>query len=33
MKHGKAKIKACSRLTLGASCVPLAKEMMNTKNM
>jgi hypothetical protein len=33
MKHGKAKIKACVRLTPRASCVPLAKQKMNTKNM
>jgi hypothetical protein len=26
MKHGKAKIKACSRLTSRSSCVPLAKK-------
>jgi hypothetical protein len=31
MKHGKAKIKACVRFTLGASCVLLAKQKMNTK--
>jgi hypothetical protein len=27
------KLKACARLTPGASCVPFAKQKMNTKNM